>query len=115
MVNVIDSQRSVPYFVEARDQLGQRRFAATGEPDKCHFSTRKNMQIYPFQNRPIRRVAEGDVLKADIPSQLLWSMVGGGILQHFRSLIQHFLYTLSARSCTTPQVCQFRDITHGLV
>src|SRR6516225_9629658 len=73
------------------------------------------MKVDAFQYRSPRHITKVDMLKGDIPFEFLGAVVRRGSLNHFGSLVKHFLDAFGARTCTTGEVGQLREIAHGLV
>src|SRR5579872_2266640 len=91
-------------FIEAGDQLNERRFASPGEPDQSDLPSSRNMQGNAFEDWRLPVIAKDNVIESDLASQFLWSVVGYLCINHFWGLIQHFLNTFGSRSRTACQV-----------
>ncbi len=64
-VITVDQHRTFVGVVEARNQHGERRFAATARPDDGHALAGFDVEVDPPQYRAALGVAEMDVAEAD--------------------------------------------------
>src|SRR5205085_1553919 len=106
VIDAINLERTVLYVIEARDQLGQRGFSAAGVPDQSHFTPCGNMDIDALEDGPTFHVREQHVLKGNISSQFLWTVIGDVALNHFRRLTKYLLDALSGRCAIARKVGQ---------
>ena len=70
-VHTVDEHASVADVVEARQQSGDRRLAASGTPHQGHGLSRLQRQVETLQDGRRTRVAEGHVLELDLTPRLL--------------------------------------------
>src|SRR5579859_2526842 len=117
IIDTIDFDRTLNDFVETRDKLDQRRFTTTRKPDERYPSSGGNTEIDPFEHKPIGGIAEDNILKGDLTTQLLGAIVwrGVGVVDHFRGLVEYLLNPLRARASATCEVSQLGEVSHRLI
>src|SRR5690606_36949070 len=82
-IDAIDRDAAAGDVVEARQQRRDRGLAGTGRTDEGDRLARPDFEVDVPQHRAIRGVAEGDVLVADVPSQVS-DVTGTGTIDDLR-------------------------------
>src|SRR6266567_1371625 len=87
-------------------QFCEGGFAAAGVTDQGNTASCRDMKRDAFEYWLLFQVSEGDILKANIAYKSLRAIVGNAGIDHFRSLVKHFLDTLGAGGAITGQGSQ---------